>query len=111
MFTIAFFASFLATFSLASSFVSQTSPCPWNGVASAGNFTLLAVFKMDNGTREPLVLGSNGPDDGFNPSSLAWLGVFILPFLRNDWWLTCHFINDTERRVHQFSYREILRPD
>ncbi|KAI0271046.1 hypothetical protein BGY98DRAFT_216949 [Russula aff. rugulosa BPL654] len=41
---------------------------------NAGNFTLLAVFKMDNGTREPLVLGSNGPDDGPNPSSLAWLG-------------------------------------
>jgi hypothetical protein len=92
MFTMAFFASFLATFSLASSFGSQTSPCPWNGVASAGNFTLLAVLKMDNGTREPLVLGSNGPDDGPNPSSLAWFGVFILPFLRNDWWLTCHFI-------------------
>jgi hypothetical protein len=81
MLTMALFASILATFSLASALGSQTPPCPWNGVANADNFTLLAVFKTDNGTREPLALGSNGLPD---PSSLAWLGVLIPLFLRND---------------------------
>jgi hypothetical protein len=81
MFTMAFFASFLATFSLASSLGPQTSPCPWNSVTNADNFTLLAVFKTDNGIREPLALGSNGPSD---PSCLAWLGVFMLLFILND---------------------------
>jgi hypothetical protein len=81
MFTMAFFASFLATFSLASPPGRQTSLCPWNGIANAHNFTLLAVFKKDNGIREPLALGSNGLSD---PTSLAWLGVFTLLFLRND---------------------------
>jgi len=76
MFSMAFFASFLATFSLASLLGRQTSHCPWNGIADADNFTLLAVFKTDNGIREPLALGSNGLPD---PSSLAWLGVFM-PF-------------------------------
>jgi len=71
MFTMALFASFLATFSLASPQGRQTSLCPWNGIANADNFTLLAVFKTDNRTREPLALGSNGLPD---PSSLAWLG-------------------------------------
>jgi hypothetical protein len=81
MFTMAFFASFLATFTLASPLERQTSLCPWNGIASADNFTLLAVFKTDHSIREPLALGSNGLPD---PSSLAWLGVFMLLFLRND---------------------------
>lgn len=83
MFTMAFFASFIATFSLplASPLGRQTSLCPWNGISNADNFTLLAVFKTDSGTREPLALGSNGLP---NPSSLAWLGVFMLLFLRND---------------------------
>ncbi len=80
MFTMAFFASFLATFSLASRLGRETSHCPWNGIANAHNFTLLAVFKPDNGIREPLALGSNGLP---NPSCLAWLGVFMLLFLRN----------------------------
>lgn len=74
MFTVpalAFFASFLATFSLASPPGRQTSLCPWNGIANADNFTLLAVFKTDNHIREPLALGSNGLPD---PSSLARLG-------------------------------------
>jgi hypothetical protein len=102
-----FFASFLATFALASSLGLQTSPCPWNGVANADNFTLLAVFKTDNGIREPLALGSNGQS---NPSSLAWLGVFKLLFLRNDG-PNMPFYDDTECRVHQFNCREILRPD
>jgi hypothetical protein len=73
-----FFASFLATFSLASLLGRQASHCPWNGVANADNFTLLAVLKTDNGIREPLALGSNGLPC---PSSLAWLGVFMLLFL------------------------------
>jgi hypothetical protein len=81
MFTMAFFALFIATFSLASPLGRQTSLCPWNGITNADNFTLLAVFKTDNGTREPLALGSNGLP---NPSSLAWLGVFMLLFLRKD---------------------------
>jgi hypothetical protein len=81
MFTMAFFASFLVTFSLASPLGRQTSLCPWNGITNADNFTLLAVFKTDNNIREPLALGSNGLPD---PSSLALLGVFMLLFLRND---------------------------
>jgi hypothetical protein len=81
MFTMAFFASFLVTFSLASPLGRQKSLCPWNGITNADNFTLLAVFKTDNGIREPLALGSNGLPD---PSSLAWLGVFMLLILRND---------------------------
>ena len=80
MFTVALFASFLATFSLVSTLGRQTSLCPWNGIANADNFTLLAVFKADNGIREPLALGSNGLP---GPSSLAWLGVFILLFFQN----------------------------
>ena len=79
--TMALFASFLATFSLAAPLGRQTALCPWNGIANAGNFTLLAVFKTDNHIREPLALGSNGLPD---PSSLAWLGVFMLLFLRFD---------------------------
>ena len=80
MFSMVFFASFLVTFILASSMGAQSSPCPWNSVTSADNFTLLGVYKTDNGIREPLALGSNGLS---NPSSLAWLGVFTLLFLRN----------------------------
>ena len=81
MFAVAFLASFLATFSLASPLGRQTSLCPWNGIANANNFTLLAVFKTDNAIREPLALGSNGLP---GPGSLTWLGVFTLLFLRND---------------------------
>jgi hypothetical protein len=81
MFTIPLFASFLATFSLASPLGRQTTLCPWNGVPNADNFTLLAVFKTDNSIRKPLALGSNGPPD---PSPLSLLGVFMLLFLRND---------------------------
>ena len=80
MFSMGFFASFLVAFTLASSVGAQSSPCPWNSVTSADNFTLLAVYKTDNGIREPLALGSNGLP---NRSSLAWLGVFVLLFLRN----------------------------
>jgi hypothetical protein len=80
MFTMALFASYLATFSLASPQGRQTSLCPWNGIANADNFTLLAVFKTDNAIREPLALGSNALPD----PDLAWLGVFTPLFLRND---------------------------
>jgi len=81
MLNMALIASFLAVFSPASPVEYQTSGCPWNGVANADNFTLLAVFKTDNAIRKSLALGSNGQPD---PSSLAWLGVFMLPFFRSD---------------------------
>ena len=78
MFIMALFALFLPTFSLASPLERQTSLCPWNGVKNADNFTLLAVFKADNGRiREPLALGSNGLP---NPSCVSWLGVLTLLF-------------------------------
>ena len=92
MFTMTFFFALflLATSSLASPPENQTPHCPWNGVANADNFTLLAVFKTDNGTREPLALGSNRlPDPQATSPRASWLGVFtMLLFLRNDWVLT-----------------------
>jgi hypothetical protein len=82
MLFMVFFASFLVTFTLASSMGARSSPCPWNSVTNADNFTLLAVYKTDNGIREPLALGSNGLP---NPSSLAWLGVFYATLSSKRW--------------------------
>ena len=79
MFAVAFIASFLATLSLALSGGSPMHLCPWNGVADASNFTLLAVFKTDASIQKPLALRSGD----LGHSSFASLGVCILPFLQN----------------------------
>lgn len=68
MFTMAFFVSFLATFSLASPLRRQAPLCPWDGVPDAAFFTLLSVSKSDNDVQKPLALGSDG-----------LLGVFMPP--------------------------------
>ena len=64
--------SFLATLSLASPVVRQTTLCPWDGTPNASNFTLLSVSKANTSVQKPLALGSNGYP---TLSSETWLGV------------------------------------
>jgi hypothetical protein len=85
MFALPLVASFFATLSLPVVSLTiagrQTPLCPWNGVPNANNFTLLAVFKTDDNVEKPLALGST-IEPGFG--SLAWIGVFSPPSLRDD---------------------------
>ncbi|KAI0306116.1 hypothetical protein B0F90DRAFT_965003 [Multifurca ochricompacta] len=70
MFFLAFVISLLVAISFASPVGRKTSVCPWNGVSTVQNFTLLAVVKDYPNIQKSLVLGSH---DSSTPGCVTWL--------------------------------------